>query len=154
LRRTVSTGSSPGTRVPAEERVEALSVTDAAGSRSRIKEEEDTMPVLRTKSVGTKLTQDEYARIEALAGGQRLSEWVREILLKAVARQAQEQIQEEVLLAEVLALRTILLNLHYAVVTGETPTTDDVQALIERADQDKIQRAKERLWSASERRES
>jgi hypothetical protein len=45
------------------------------------------------------------------------------------------------------------LNLHFAVATGETPTMDDVQALIERADQDKIQRAKERLWSASQRRE-
>jgi hypothetical protein len=107
------------------------------------------MRVRRTKSIGTKVTDDEYARLEALAGGQSLSEWTREILLKAAARQAAEQ----VVLAELLALRTIVLNLHFAVATGEAPSTDDVQALIERADQDKIQRAKERLWSASQRRE-
>ena len=114
------------------------------------------MSARRTKSVGTKLTEDEYATLEALAGGQNLSEWTRHMLLTAARRQAQEaerQAREEVLLAEVLALRMILLNLHFAAVCGETPTTDDVQALIERADQDKLQRAKERLWSASPRRE-
>ena len=56
---------------------------------------------------------------------------------------------DHVLLAEFLALRTILLNLHFAVAAGETPTADAVQRLIERADRDKIRKAQERLASAS-----
>jgi hypothetical protein len=107
------------------------------------------MSGLRTKSLGTKLTEDEYARLEALAGGQSLSEWTRDILLKAAARQA----VEELFLAEVLALRTILLNFHYAAANGEMPSADDMQQLIDQADHDKFQRAKERL-SEAQRRES
>ena len=51
-------------------------------------------------------------------------------------------------LAEVVALRTILLNLHFALATGDTPTADAMQRLIERADQDKIRKAQERLASS------
>ncbi len=43
-------------------------------------------PILRTKSVGTKITDDEYQRIEAARGGQSMSEWVREALLQVVER--------------------------------------------------------------------
>jgi hypothetical protein len=39
----------------------------------------------RTKSIGTKVTPDEYDRIHALAGEQPISEWVRAALLKAAA---------------------------------------------------------------------
>jgi hypothetical protein len=37
----------------------------------------------RTKSIGTKVTPEEYARIQTLAGEQPVSEWVRAALLKA-----------------------------------------------------------------------
>jgi hypothetical protein len=98
------------------------------------------MSVLRTKSVGTKVTADEYVRLEALAGTQSLSEWTREVLLKAAAPDPAVQ-----LLAEVLALRTILLNLHFTISSGRALSVEDMQHLIERADQDKIARAQERL---------
>ena len=101
------------------------------------------MPVLRTKSVGTKVTDGEYAMLESLAGGRALSEWVREVLLSVVTRRP----AEEALLAELLALRTILLNLHFALANGETVAIDAMQRLIDRADQDKIRKAKERLTS-------
>ena len=74
------------------------------------------MPVMRTKSVGTKVTDGEYAMLESLAGGRPLSEWVRQVLLSVVTRHP----IEEVLLAELLALRTILLNLHFSLANGET----------------------------------
>jgi hypothetical protein len=67
------------------------------------------MPSLRTKSVSTKITDEEYAQMEALAGEQTISEWARDVLLKAVKPNAGEQI----VLAEVVALRTILLNALY-----------------------------------------
>ena len=39
-------------------------------------------PVFRRKSIGTKVSEEEYVRLEALAGGRAISEWVREVLLR------------------------------------------------------------------------
>ena len=41
------------------------------------------MPTLRTKSISTKVTDEEYVQFEALAGEQTISEWTRSVLLKA-----------------------------------------------------------------------
>ena len=90
-------------------------------------------PVFRRKSIGTKVSEEEYARLEALARGRAMSEWVREVLLRELdGRQARPA--DETLLAETLALRTILLNLHFAVAKGEAITSEGMQAIIERAD--------------------
>ena len=103
------------------------------------------MPSLRTKSISTKVTDEEYALFEALAGGQTISEWAREVLLKATKPDSAEQ----TVLAEVLALRTILLNLHFAVSQGQTLTGEDMRQLIDRADQNKLSKAQERLAEAT-----
>jgi hypothetical protein len=95
----------------------------------------------RTKSIGTKVTPDEYARIQALAGEQPVSEWVRAALLKAADRPA----ADATVLAEVLALRAILLNLHFHMCSGAAVTAETMQHLIERADQNKHQQAEARL---------
>ena len=95
----------------------------------------------RTKSIGTKVTPEEYERIQTLAGEQPVSEWVRAALLKA----ADPPAGEATLLAEVLALRTILLNLHFHFCSGTAVTAETMQRLIERADQDKQQQAEARL---------
>ena len=50
------------------------------------------MPTFRTKSVSTKVSDEEYAQFEALAGGQTMSEWTREVLLNAVKPNTSEQI--------------------------------------------------------------
>ena len=41
----------------------------------------------RTRSVGTKLTEEEYRQLESLAANRGLTvgEWVREVLLKSAA---------------------------------------------------------------------
>ena len=101
----------------------------------------------RTKSIGTKVTAEEYAHIQTLAGNQPVSEWVRAALLRA----AEAQVTDSVVLAELLALRTILLNLHFTVCTGGAVTTDAMQRLIERADQEKLQEAETRLAAAARR---
>ena len=103
------------------------------------------MPALRTKSISTKVTDEEYAQFEALAGEQTISEWARDVLLKATKPNAGEQI----VLAEVLALRTILLNIHFAVSQGQTLTAEEMQQLIERADQNKLSKARQRLAEAA-----
>jgi hypothetical protein len=58
---------------------------------------------------------------------------------------------EHIFLAELLALRTIVLNLYFALASGEALTEKGVERLIERADHDKIRKAQERLASVSER---
>ena len=103
------------------------------------------MPSLRTKSISTKVTDEEYALFEALAGEQTISEWARDVLLKATKPNTGEQ----TVLAEVLALRTILLNIHFAVSQGRTLAAEEMQQLIERADQNKLSKARQRLAEAA-----
>src|ERR1700720_1011554 len=102
------------------------------------------MPSFRTKSISTKVTDEEYAQFEALAGGQTISEWARDVLLNATKPNAGEQTVR----AEVLGLRTILLNVHFAVSQGQTLTDEKMQQLIERADQNKLSKARQRLAEA------
>lgn len=100
--------------------------------------------ILRTKSIGTKVTEEEYVRLEELAAaaGQTRAEWVRTILLDQTAKAAGETV-----LAELLGLRAILLNLLFTVAKGETMTAEQMQAVIERADAGKLERARKLLGS-------
>src|ERR1700761_4354648 len=101
-------------------------------------------PPLRTKSVGTKVSEAEYALLEqrARAAGMRLAEWVREVLLtpKDDGRDA-----NAVTLAELLALRSLFLNLSFRASKGVSVSEEEMHRLIERADATKMQRARERL---------
>ncbi|MGH9410052.1 MAG: hypothetical protein ACRD1V_11425 [Vicinamibacterales bacterium] len=101
----------------------------------------------RTKSIGTKVTDDEYARIEALAGAQTISEWARAALLKAA-----EAPSDPTVLAELLALRAIVLTLHFAICAGERVTPEMMQRLIDRADHDKLDQARSRVAIGDRRR--
>jgi len=102
----------------------------------------------RTKSIGTKVTPEEYARIHALAGEQPISEWVRAALLRA----SEPPPADAIVLAELLALRTILLNLHFHLCSGTPVTAETMQRLIEHADHDKRQQAEARLAAADRRK--
>ena len=102
----------------------------------------------RTKSIGTKVTPEEYERIQTLAGEQPVSEWVRVALLKAAEPSGAA---DATVLAELLALRAILLNLHFHLCSGATITAETMQRLIERADQDKGRLAEARLAGADRR---
>lgn len=66
-------------------------------------------PPLRSKSLGTELTESEYAQLEALAAarGQTLSEWVRSVLLQQIAApNGHGSSADATLLAELVGLRT------------------------------------------------
>lgn len=103
------------------------------------------MAPLRTRCMSTKVTEAEYHTFERMARGQSLSEWIRSALRDHATRRE----LEEVLLAELLALRTILLNLQFAVAAGTPPTPDEMRQLIERADEDRFRKARERLAAAA-----
>ena len=92
----------------------------------------------RTKSIGTKVTAEEYDRIRELAGEQPVSEWVRVALLKAAV---DTPAVDSIVLAELLALRAILLNLHFHMCSGTPVTAETMQRLIERADREKHKKA-------------
>jgi hypothetical protein len=105
-------------------------------------------PPLRTKSVGTKVSEAEFAMLEerARAAGRTLSEWVRDELLTAPADGGMES--GEVILAELLALRALFLNLSFRTAKGEPVAESELRSLIERADATKVERARERLQAA------
>ncbi|MGB9069372.1 MAG: hypothetical protein WCC21_12465 [Candidatus Acidiferrales bacterium] len=94
------------------------------------------------------MTEEEYTRVEACAFGQgiSISEWCRSVLLQSAQGDRPTE-AEKTLLAEVLALRMILLNLLFTVARGETMTTDDMQTIIDRADGAKASKAASRLSS-------
>ena len=108
----------------------------------------------RNRTVGCKMSDSEYERLAAVAeqDGQTLGEWCREVLLERTDGRKPSAIEESVL-AEVLALRTILLNLHFTVAKGEPITAEGMQAIIERADAGKAKKASERLAAASKEKQ-
>jgi hypothetical protein len=53
-------------------------------------------------------------------------------------------------MAELVALRAILLNVLFKQANGQTLTAEEMQRLIDRADSDKLRKARERLWQAQE----
>jgi hypothetical protein len=107
---------------------------------------------LRTKSIGTKVSEEEFAALEATAraADMTLSEWVRAVLLAAPGVELPDDeaaLAGRVALAEVLALRTLFLNLQFRQAQG--PMTEaEMRGLIERADAVKGERARERIEAA------
>ena len=116
-------------------------------------------PPLRTKSVSTKVSEEEFVALESRARARKLtlSEWVRAELLEPRGGESGAATsgsprtglrswgETEVLLGEVLALRTILMNLLFSVSNGKAVTPEAMRELIEKADGDKERRAMERL---------
>jgi hypothetical protein len=112
---------------------------------------------LRTKSIGTKVSEDEFAALEECArqADMTLSEWVRVVLLAAPGVELPDDeaaLAGRVTLAEVLALRTLFLNLQFRTSNGgqaQGPMTEaEMRGLIERADTVKGDRARERIEAA------
>jgi len=107
---------------------------------------------LRSRTVGSKMTENEYAQLAAIAEreGVTLGEWCREVLLARANATAgvAATVTEQALLAEIVALRAILLNALYKLAPQEDLTDLDLDRLIERADKERFQRAKERLAAA------
>ncbi len=97
---------------------------------------------LRNRSLGTKLTEVEYASVEtaALRAGLGLSEWCRRVVLESADREASGQ-SDSVVLAELLSLRAVLLNVMFRLSRGTPLSEDEMRQLIERADRDKHKRA-------------
>lgn len=98
----------------------------------------------RTNSVGTRLSEAELSEVEAAAAsaGKKVGEWLREAAL-AQARSAPTE-TDPILLAELMAMRTLILNLFAAASKG--PLTDEsLRKMLAYADSVKQQKADEFL---------
>ncbi len=112
-------------------------------------------PFLRTKSIGFKVSEEEYSQLETSAqmSGRTLGEWCREAVLASANGQPTKAgpsaAEAQALMAELVALRAILLNVLFKLANGEKPTAEEMQRLIDRADSDKLRKARERLSRAA-----
>lgn len=113
------------------------------------------MGVSRSRSAGAKVTDEEYAQLEALAQarGLTLGEWCRQVLL-AQLKPVLGSIQEETILAEVLGLRMIAINLLHLLGGEEVLTSEKIQKVIEWADAEKLSTALDRLRENAAKRKS
>jgi len=107
---------------------------------------------IKTKSIAMKVTEGQYADLDrtALACGKTVREWCREVVLANVNGYGPKGHQAgapeaQATMAELVALRTILLNVLFKQANGESLTSEEMQRLIERADADKFKKAAERI---------
>jgi hypothetical protein len=96
----------------------------------------------RTKSLGTKVTEEEYADLEraAQAGGKTLANGAVRLLASVNGHASKVQqsggAELQALMAELVALRR--LNVLFKQANGESLTAEQMHRLIERADADKL----------------
>ena len=109
---------------------------------------------LRVKSVGTKVSEAELRVLEsrAAAAGLTLSEWVRDVLLGSSVEMG-TMAAERAILAEVMAMRSILLNFMLKLGAGQPIPEKVSRELIAWADGNKMRRALEVLAKSSTREE-
>jgi hypothetical protein len=110
------------------------------------------MGVSRTRSAGAKVTDAEYAQLEALAQarGLTLGEWCRQVLLAQLVPSLATT-PEKAILSEILGLRMIVINLLRALGSGCLLTTDKTQEIIDWADGEKLATAVECLQEYASR---
>jgi hypothetical protein len=102
-------------------------------------------PPLRTKSIGFKVSEEEYAQLEtaAQASGQTLGEWCREMILRGTSH--------DPALAEIIGVRLLLVNVLGPVAAGERVTPERFNQLLDQISEAKHQLAAKLQQQASEK---
>jgi hypothetical protein len=103
-------------------------------------------PPLRTKSIGFKVSEEEYAQLEsaARASGQTLGEWCREMILRGAAA-------HDPALAEIIGVRLLMVNVLGPVAAGEKVTPEKFNQLLDQISEAKHQLAAKLQQQASEK---
>jgi ATP-dependent exoDNAse (exonuclease V) alpha subunit len=85
---------------------------------------------LRVRSLGTRLSEAEYAQCEKSAARRGLTtgEWCRQALLEAAVADPAQESEAEVILSEILALRKIVINLLYGEKAGAPLSEERMRA--------------------------
>lgn len=100
----------------------------------------------RSKSIATRLTDAEFAEVEYAASstGKKVAEWLREAALAQARTTGEEKTTDTVLLAEVMALRSMIVNL-FAVASKGPLSDETLRKIAAYADAIKDQKAEELL---------
>ncbi len=104
----------------------------------------------RTRSIGVRVTEADFVRLQTMADseGKSLGEWARDVLLEKVQTHTPTQ-AEQTIVSEVLALRTIVLNVVFSLANGADISQAEMMKLIDRADAEKLKKALQRLQQRS-----
>jgi hypothetical protein len=99
----------------------------------------------RARSIATRLTVTEFGEVEAAAAdaGKKVAEWLRDAAL-AHARAGWEEQTDPILLAEIMGMRSLMLNLFVKASQGPF-STEDLRKMSAYADAIKDQKAGESL---------
>jgi uncharacterized protein (DUF1778 family) len=100
----------------------------------------------RTKSIATRLTDAEFAEVEyaASSAGKKVAEWLREAALAQARTTGEEKTTDTVLLAELMALRSLIINL-FAVASKGPLNDETLRRISTYADAIKDQKVEELL---------
>ena len=98
----------------------------------------------RGRSIATRLTDAEFGEVEAAAGiaGKKVGEWLREAALAQARGTHHDEQTDEILLAELIGVRSLMLNLFARASEGPL-TTDDLRKMSAYSDSIKEQRAQD-----------
>lgn len=116
---------------------------------NKIAPNDDDRPGFRTKTISTRLTRNELAQVESAAeqAGKPLSEWMRETVLTAAGGRPADPV--ELVLAEIWAVRHVLLGLFHAgakaTVEGKPLLPESVLKIRDKTDREKLERARRML---------
>lgn len=98
----------------------------------------------RAKSIATRLTEAEFAEVESAAAkaGKKVAEWLRDAAL--IQARASQVPTDPILLAEIMGMRSLMLNLFARASEGPI-SIEDLRKMSAHADSLKEQRAAEFL---------
>ena len=96
----------------------------------------------RGRSVATRLTEAEFSEVEAAASGagKKVAEWLRDAALAQARGGEIEQETDPILLAELMGMRSLMLNLFARASQGPL-STDDIRKMSTYSESIKEQRA-------------
>lgn len=103
-------------------------------------------PDVRSRQIGVRLTEPEYAALEKLAWaeGRTAGEWARELLSRAIRNGAEERIAEQAF-TELVGLQLLLMNALQPLLAGQRIGAEQFQKLVEQIQATKQIKARELL---------
>lgn len=103
-------------------------------------------PELRARTASTKVTDSEFAELEAFASqrGQSISEWIRQTLLSEVRNQRNSATTVHVF-TELIGIQLLLMNTLGPLIRGEKLTAEHLDAVFRQVQSSKGRKAQEIL---------
>ena len=103
-------------------------------------------PELRARTASTKVTDSEFAELDAFASqrGQSISEWIRQTLLSEVRNQRNSATTVHVF-TELIGIQLLLMNTLGPLIRGEKMTAEHLDAVFRQVQSTKGRKAQEIL---------